>query len=76
MSITTHTNIEIDDDLIATAMQKYELRTEQEAIDLALRRLVGPQLTMLSPSFLAGLQGIGWEVDLDEMRESRSYDWD
>ncbi|MGH3777488.1 MAG: hypothetical protein ACRDRR_17475 [Pseudonocardiaceae bacterium] len=38
-----------------------------EAVDLALRRLVGPQL---SPEFLASLEGIGWEGDLDTMRRS------
>jgi Arc/MetJ family transcription regulator len=61
----TRTNIELDDELVAAAMQKYHLRTKREVVDLALRRLVGPRLT---PAFLAGLRGIGWEGDLDEMR--------
>jgi len=50
-------------------MRKYNLRTKREAVELALRRLVGPRLT---PSFLAGLRGIGWEGDLDAMRAGRS----
>ncbi|MGH3870278.1 MAG: type II toxin-antitoxin system VapB family antitoxin [Pseudonocardiaceae bacterium] len=65
------TNIEIDDELIAEAMRKHGLRTKREAVDLALRRLVGPRL---SPEFLESLEGIGWEGDLDEMRRSKIDD--
>ena len=35
------TNIDIDEDLIRRAMERYGLRTKREAVDLALRRLVG-----------------------------------
>lgn len=35
------TNIVIDDDLVARAMEMYDLRTKREAVDYALRRLVG-----------------------------------
>jgi Arc/MetJ family transcription regulator len=35
------TNIVIDDDLVGRAMELYGLRTKREAVDLALRRLVG-----------------------------------
>ncbi len=59
------TNIELDDQLVATAMKRYGLRTKREVVDLALRRLVGPPLTA---EFLGGLRGIGWEGDLDELR--------
>lgn len=59
------TNIELDDALVATAMERYGLRTKREVVDLALRRLVGPPLT---PQFLSGLRGIGWDGDLDTMR--------
>jgi Arc/MetJ family transcription regulator len=65
----SRTNIELDDELVAEAMRKYHLRTKREVVDLALRRLVGPRLT---PSFLAGLRGIGWDGDLDEMRAGRA----
>ncbi|MPZ64411.1 MAG: type II toxin-antitoxin system VapB family antitoxin [Pseudonocardiaceae bacterium] len=61
------TNIDIDDELIADAMRRYGLSTKREAVDLALRRLVGPRL---SPEFLASLEGIGWDGDLDGMRDS------
>ena len=35
------TNIVIDDELVARAMEMYGLRTKRETVDLALRRLVG-----------------------------------
>jgi Arc/MetJ family transcription regulator len=68
----SRTNIDIDDELIAEAMRRYGLRTKREAVDLALRRLVGSPLTR---EFLASLEGIGWEGDLEEMRSSKITDW-
>jgi len=59
------TNIELDDELVAVAMKRFQLRTKREVVDLALRRLVGPPLT---PEFLTGLRGIGWDGDLDDLR--------
>ena len=67
----SRTNIDIDDELVAAAMRKYGLRTKREAVDLALRRLVGPRL---SPEFLESLEGIGWTGDLDGMRRSKIED--
>jgi Arc/MetJ family transcription regulator len=63
------TNIDIDDELVAEAMRKYGFRTKKEAVDMALRRLVGPRL---SPEFFESLRGIGWDGDLDEMRNNMS----
>lgn len=61
----TRTNIDLNDELVRAAMRRYNLTTKKEAVDLALRRLVGPALT---PQFLAHLEGIGWDGDLDVMR--------
>lgn len=62
------TNIDIDDRLIAAAMLRYGLRTKREAVDLALRRLVGePPAT----GEMLGLEGSGWQADLDEIRAWR-----
>jgi Arc/MetJ family transcription regulator len=61
----TRTNVDIDDALVAEAMQRFGLRSKKDAVDLALRRLVGPPL---SGEFLAGLRGLGWEGDLEQMR--------
>jgi Arc/MetJ family transcription regulator len=45
-------------------MQRYGLRTKKEAVDLALRRLVGPEL---STEDVLALRGSGWDGDLDEI---------
>jgi Arc/MetJ family transcription regulator len=61
----TRTNIDIDDNLIDEVMRRYAVSTKKEAVDLALRRLVGVPLT---PEFFAELKGIGWGADLDSLR--------
>ena len=62
------TNIEIDDRLIVAVMHRYSLRTKREAVDLALRRLVGePPAT----GEILQLEGSGWQADLNEIRTSR-----
>jgi Arc/MetJ family transcription regulator len=66
------TNIDLDDELVAEAMRRYGLTTKKDAVDLALRRLVGPRL---SPEFLDSLEGIGWVGDLDEMRGAGASGW-
>jgi Arc/MetJ family transcription regulator len=63
----TRTNIDLDDELVAEAIRRYGLKTKKEAVDLALRRLVGPPVTK---EFLLSLRGTGWAGDLDEMRGS------
>jgi Arc/MetJ family transcription regulator len=63
----TRTNIDIDDELVAEAIRRYGLKTKKEAVDLALRRLVGPPVTK---EFLLSLRGTGWGGDLDSMRRS------
>lgn len=59
------TNIEIDDDLIDRAMRVYRLRSKREAVDLALRRLVGEGM---SRAEVLAAEGSGWGGDLDEIR--------
>ncbi|HEX5495623.1 MAG TPA: type II toxin-antitoxin system VapB family antitoxin [Mycobacteriales bacterium] len=67
----SRTNIDIDDGLVKAAMLKYGLHTKKDAVDLALRRLVGPPV---SREDLLALEGIGWEGDLETMRGSRVND--
>lgn len=66
----SRTNIDIDDELVAQAMKLYGLRTKREAVDLALRRLVGRVSSDPHRGMLA-LRGIGWEGDLEAMRRSK-----
>lgn len=62
------TNIEIDDELVMKVMRRYRLNSKRAAVDLALRRLAGEPLSR--PEAL-GLEGSGWEGDLEEMRRVR-----
>lgn len=61
------TNIEIDDALMAEAMQASGAKTKKEAVDTALRQLV----QLKRQAGLRALRGIGWEGDLDDMRTSK-----
>lgn len=64
----SRTNIDIDDELAAEVMRRFGLTTKRAAVDLALRRLVGVRLTR---EFLLGLEGVGWEGDLDDLRSDQ-----
>jgi Arc/MetJ family transcription regulator len=60
--------VDLDRRLVERLMRGHGFRTKQEMIDLALRRLDAghdPWTGML------GLEGSGWEGDLDEMRRTR-----
>ena len=59
------TNIEIDDELIVATMRRYRVKTKREAVDLALRQLVGNPLTVEEA---LALEGSGWDVDLESLR--------
>ncbi|HWM55518.1 MAG TPA: type II toxin-antitoxin system VapB family antitoxin [Solirubrobacterales bacterium] len=61
----TRTSIEIDDELVDHAMRLYRLRSKREAVDLALRRLVGESIS--SEEMLAA-EGLGWGGNLSELR--------
>ncbi len=61
------TNVVVDEVLIERVKRIYGARTTREAIDIALRRLVG-DISDDPYAGLLALEGIGWEGDLDEMR--------
>lgn len=65
------TNVVVDDELIARVKRIYGARTTREAIDIALRRLVG-DISDDPYAGLLALEGIGWDGDLDEMRGKHS----
>jgi Arc/MetJ family transcription regulator len=64
----SRTNIEIDDELIALVMQRYSVTTKREAVDLALRQLVGRPLPREEA---LRLEGTGWDGDLETLRSAR-----
>lgn len=59
------TNIDIDDQLLAQAMEATGLSTKKATVEEALRRLI---TTRRRRQAIANLAGIGWEGDLDAMR--------
>lgn len=70
----TRTNIDIDDELVERAMRTFGLRTKRQAVHLALERLVGGGPLSLDEQL--GMEGLGWDGDLEEMRADRIGDWD
>jgi Arc/MetJ family transcription regulator len=62
------TNIELDDRLVAEVMRRYHLSTKREAVDFALRRLVGP---VMDRKEMLTLEGSGWDGDLENMRRDQ-----
>jgi Arc/MetJ family transcription regulator len=68
----TRTNIEIDDVLVDRAMRIYRLRSKREAVDLALRKLVGEPM---SREEMLSAEGRGWVGDLDKMRSHDVPEW-
>ena len=69
--VVARTNIDIDDRLVSAVMQRYGLRTKREAVDLALRRLVGEAP---ATEEILQLEGSGWQADLGEIRAARAVD--
>ncbi len=63
------TNIDIDEDACREVMDRFQLATKREAVNLALRRLVGEALNV---DDARALRGTGWEGDLADMRSSRA----
>ena len=62
------TNIEIDDELLSQAMTAAGLSTKRATVEEGLRLLVRIRKQAKA---LAELNGLGWEGDLDEMRQGR-----
>jgi Arc/MetJ family transcription regulator len=63
------TNIDIDDDLLAEAMAAAQLPTKKATVEEALRLIVSRHRRRAA---LADLSGLGWEGDLDAMREGQA----
>ncbi len=68
MVYVARTNIDIDDELVSKVMRRYGLTSKRAAVDLALRRLAGEPL---SREEALGLEGSGWDADLDDIRRGR-----
>ena len=62
------TNIEIDDKLMAQAIKLSGLPTKRAVVEEGLQLLVRVRKQAQA---LKTLRGLGWEGDLDEMRQDR-----
>jgi Arc/MetJ family transcription regulator len=62
------TNIEIDDKLMAQALKVTGLPTKRAVVEEGLRQLVRVRKQAQA---LKALRGLGWEGDLNEMRQDR-----
>jgi len=63
------TNIDIDEELCRRVMDRYQLSTKREAVNMALRLVAGEPLEL---DDARSMRGTGWDGDLDEMRASRA----
>ena len=64
------TNIDIDDELMAEAMKATGQKTKKGTIEEALRRVSRVQRLREA---IEDMRGMGWEGNLNEMREGRSF---
>lgn len=62
------TNIEIDDELLSQAMTAAGQSTKRATVEEGLRLLIRVRK---QTEALAELQGLGWDGDLNEMRQDR-----
>ncbi|WP_293876629.1 MULTISPECIES: type II toxin-antitoxin system VapB family antitoxin [unclassified Sphingomonas] len=62
------TNIEIDENLMAEAMEALGTTTKRDTVIESLRRTIKARRQLAA---LRGLEGLGWDGDLDDMRTSK-----
>jgi Arc/MetJ family transcription regulator len=65
------TNIDIDNALLKKAMKVAGATTKKAAVEEALRRMVK---NYEARKAIEDLRGLGWEGDLNKMREGRTFD--
>lgn len=62
----TRTNIDLGDVACEAIMQRFQLATKREAVNLALRLVAGEAMSLEEAR---AMRGSGWEGDLDAMRD-------
>ena len=61
------TNIDLDNAACQAVMERHNLSSKRDAVNVALRRLAAEPLDL---DDARRLRGWGWDADLDEMRTS------
>lgn len=67
----TRTNIDLDDDLVATVMARYRLDSKRSAVDFALRQLVREPLPLEE---ILAMRGSGFETTNEEIEGAWTAD--
>jgi len=67
------TNIDIDEKLVAAAMKATGKTTKKATVEEALRRVVKAERQRQA---IENMRGMGWDGDLDQMRNEWSADVD
>jgi len=65
----SRTNIDLDDEACARVMERFQLGSKREAVNLALQR---PAVEPFDLREALELEGSGWEGELEDMRGSRT----
>ena len=71
--VVTRTNIDLDDELVERAMRSFAISTKRQVVQLALERLLGGGPMTVEEQL--DMEGVGWDGDLEAMREDRAADW-
>ena len=66
--IMARTNIDIDEEACRRVMERFNLSTMKDAVNLALRTLAIEPMTL---DEALAMEGTGWEGDLEAMRAMR-----
>jgi Arc/MetJ family transcription regulator len=66
--IMARTNIDIDEEACRRVMERFNLTTMKDAVNLALRTLAIEPMTLEEA---LAMEGTGWEGDLEAMRAKR-----
>ncbi|MEJ0045011.1 MAG: type II toxin-antitoxin system VapB family antitoxin [Rhodospirillales bacterium] len=65
------TNVVIDDALMNEVLERTGMPTKKAAVEKGLRLLI----TMANQKAVLDLAGVGWQGDLDAMREGRDWEY-
>ncbi|WP_306232061.1 type II toxin-antitoxin system VapB family antitoxin [Agrococcus beijingensis] len=65
----SRTNIDLDESAVEAVMRRFAFTTKREAVNYALRAVASEPLDV---SGALALEGSGWHLDLEELRETRA----